>query len=122
MSCDVARFTITKGMDNTFIFTIKANGSTLPMEIQGTDTFKASLILLGATDNVAVIEKNLTVINAMGGRLSLVITAAESLALISDKGSKTDRYYIRPTYKLLIDCNTVNNGAFIAKVAEVYVD
>lgn len=121
MSCDVARFTITKGMDNTFIFTIKANGSTLPMEIEGTDTFKASLILLG-TDNVVINKKNLTVIDAMGGRVSLVITAAESLTLISDKGSKTDRYYIRPTYKLLIECNTVNNGAFIAKVAEVYVD
>lgn len=32
MNC-ADRFVITKGVDNTFVFTIKQNGSTLPMEI-----------------------------------------------------------------------------------------
>ena len=46
MSCDVARFTIVKGVDNSFTFTIKANGTTLPMTIEVGDNFTASLALL----------------------------------------------------------------------------
>jgi hypothetical protein len=120
MSCDVAKFTITKGLDNTFVFTIKADGSTLPMEIVAGDTFSASLVNL--EDNSVALSKSLTVTNALSGKVTLVITSSETSTLVSDKGTKTDRYYLRPTYKLVIDCNTTNNGDFIAKVPEVYVD
>jgi len=121
MSCDVAKFTITKNLDNTFVFTIKADGSTLPMEIvEASDTFTASLIDLGT--GVTSVTKALSVDNALGGKVSLVITAAETATLTGDKGSKTDRYYLRPAYKLVIDCVTTNNGSFLAKVPEVYVD
>lgn len=120
MSCNVARFTITKGFDNNFIFTIKADGSTLPMEIEGTDTFQARLIKLD--DESTAITKSLTVDSALSGRVALALTSAETTDLVADKGSKSDRYYLRPTYKLVIDCSTVNNGDFIAKVPEVYVD
>lgn len=125
MSCDIAKFTITKGVDNTFVFTIKADGSTLPMVIDGTDTFTASLYPLEPENSSPVIEdKALTVTNALSGKVSLVFTEAEisTADLVSDRGSKTDRYYSRPTYKLVISCVTVNNGEFIAKVPEVYVD
>jgi hypothetical protein len=121
MSCDIAKFTITKNLDNTFVFTIKADGSTLPMEItEGTDTFSALLISLET--GVTALTKSLTVENALSGQVALVITAAETTALVEEKGSKTDRYYLRPVYRLVIDCTTVNNGAFLAKVPEVYVD
>lgn len=120
MSCDVAKFTITKGLDNTFVFTIKADGSTLPMEIEGTDTFEAQLVKL--SDGTTALSKPLAVTDALSGKASLTITSAETSSLVSDKGTKTDRYYLRPTYKLVIDCATVNNGDFIAKVPEVYVD
>jgi len=121
MSCDVARFTITKGLDNNFVFTIKADGSTLPMEIvAGSDTFTAKLVSL-SSGSIAL-TKDLTIVNAVGGKVSLTITSAEAASLTSDKGSKVDRYYLLPTYKLLLDCRTTNNGNFIAKVPEVYVD
>lgn len=121
MSCTNTKFTITKGLDNTFVFTIKAQGSTLPMEITtGTDTFTANLISL--EDGSIAVSKSLTVIDALNGKVSLVITQTESDTLTSHKGSKTDRYYLRPVYKLVIDCSTVNNGDFIAKVPEIYVD
>ena len=120
MSCDVAKFTITKGLDNNFVFTIKADGSTLPMEIQGSDTFVAHLVKL--SDNTTVLTKPLVVTDALSGKTSLTITSAETSSLVSDKGSKADLYYARPVYKLVIDCSTVNNGDFIAKVPEVYVD
>lgn len=120
MSCDVAKFTITKGLDNNFVFTIKADGSTLPMTITGTDTFTAHLINL--EDGTTALTKSLVVTDATNGKASLTITSAETTPLVSDKGTKADRYYLRPVYKLVIDCNTENNGDFIAKVPEVYVD
>lgn len=122
MSCEVAKFTITKGSDNTFVFTIKANGSTLPMEIDDVtpDTFDARLISLA--DGTEALSKPLTITDALGGQVTLIITEAEAADLLVSKGSATDRYYLRPTYKLIIDCSTTNNGDFIAKVPEVYVD
>lgn len=122
MACDVVtKFTITKGLDNNFEFTIKAQGSTLPMVIvEPDDTFTMELVKL--SDESVALSKALTVSDANGGKVALVITEAEAAALVSDKGSKADRYYLRPTYKLVIDCNTTNNGNFIAKVPEVYVD
>jgi len=121
MSCDVTHFTITRGLDNLFIFTIKADGTTLPMTIdEGNDTFQAQLQLL--SDNSVVLTKALAVVDAAGGQVSLALSAVETADLISERGSKTDRYYLRPTYTLLLDCSTTNNGDFIAKVPEVYVD
>lgn len=123
MSCDVAKFVISKGSDNTFIFTIKQDNSTLPLTIEVGDTFSASLVTIG--DDVAyaaVTDKALTVDDAANGKVSLSIPAADTLALVTDKGPKVDRYYLRPTYKLTITCSTANNGDFIAKVPEVYVD
>ena len=120
MGCEVNRFIITKGLDNTFVFTIKADGSTLPMVIEVGDTFTAYLTEL-ATGTTAL-TKALVVTDAPNGQATLTITAAENAALTTDKGTKTDRYYLRPTYKLTLECSTVNNGDFIAKVDEVYVD
>lgn len=120
MSCNVNKFTITKGLDNTFVFTFKADGTTLPLDIQVGDTFDATMYTL--SEGTAVLSKALTVTDAVNGKTSLTITSAETSTLVSDRGSKTDRYYIRPTYKLVIDCSTANNGDFLAKVPEVYVD
>lgn len=121
MSCpNVAKFVITKGVDNTFIFTIKADGSTLPMAIRPSDTFMARLARLD--NDTVVLTKNLTILDALSGRVQYLITTTEASSLIVEKGPKVDRYYTRPTYKLIIDCRTINNGNFIAKVGEVYVD
>jgi hypothetical protein len=122
MSCDVAKFTITKGLDNTFVFTIKADGSTLPMTMTAGDTFTATLVDL-ETGATPISEKPLTKdADLASGKVTLVVTSAEAAGLTSERGSKTDRYYLRPTYKLIIDCSTANNGDFIAKVPEIYVD
>ena len=122
MSCDVVtKFTITKGLDNNFEFTIKAQGTTLPMVIVDPgDTFEATLVDL--SDESPALIKSLTIVDANSGKVSLTITSAEAAALTAERGSKTDRYYLRPTYKLFIDCSTANNGDFIAKVPEIYVD
>lgn len=123
MSYDVTRFVISKGVDNKFIFTIKQDNSTLPLNIVSEDTFVADLVNLETgTTHAGANNKPLVVESAPNGKVSLNMTASETATLVSDKGSKTDRYYLRPTYKLVIKCSTVNNGDFIAKVPEVYVD
>ena len=100
-----------------------------------TYTFKASLISLEHDAQYStVVNKNLNVVDYANGKVELVLTAADTTSgsheilpvdiygLITSKGPKEDRYYLRPTYKLIITCVTENNGNFIAKVPEVYVD
>jgi hypothetical protein len=121
MSCSVDRFVITKGVENTFVFTIKADDSTLPLVIEIADTFNFQLVQLSAPETVAL-TGSLVIEDGPNGKVSWTVSQATADSLISDKGTKTDRYYLRPTYKLVLECSTVNNGDFLAKVSEVYVD
>ena len=114
------RFIISRGVDNTFIFTVKANNSTLPIEIDPSDTFIGILKVLES--DTAVLTKNLTVESALNGRVRLDLTEVETSALIRERGGKEDRFYLRPVYSLTLVCNTVANGEFLAKVNSVYVD
>lgn len=123
MSCDIPEFLISKGSENTFVFTIKQDNSTLPLTIVSGDTFVASLTAI--SDKAAypgVTNKTIPTVPSTDGKITLVITALETADLVVDRGPKVDRYYLRPTYILTIVCTTQNNGNFIAKVAEVYVD
>ena len=108
-------------MDNEFVFTLKQTGTTLPMEIELTDTFNATIVPLDP-DVVDTIDIALTTEEAINGKVKLIVDEATADTLTSEKGSKVDRYYLTPTYKIIIDCKTVNNGNFIAKVPLVYVD
>jgi hypothetical protein len=116
----VTKFLIVKGKDNEFFFTIKQNGSFLPMIIKPSDTFVGKLILL-EDDVTVVLQKNLTVDVAELGRVKLLITEAEAAKLITERGPKEDHYYLKATYRLLLECNTVNNGQFTARINRIYV-
>lgn len=121
MSCSsVTKFVITKGFSNEFVFTIKRDGSTLPIVIEPSDTFTAAIKLL-STGAVAT-SIPLTVESAPNGKVKLVISSSIASSLISSKGAEEDRYYTRPTYSLILDCNTAANGPFLAKVPYVYVE
>jgi hypothetical protein len=120
VSTDTVEFTITKGLENTFLFTVKANGSTLPITIVAGDTFEARLVVLSTLETV--LTKALTVTDADNGQVTLVLSSADTSTLVSERGSKVDRYYLRPMYKLILDCVTAQNGNFLATVQEVYVD
>lgn len=121
--CNADKFVISQTFDNEFTLTIKQQGSTLPMVLTDTDTFIAKLYKL---DDNSVVNINITttlLTPYIAGKISLKITAADALAhLVYDRGSKADRYYLKPMYRLAIDCNTTNNGNFIARIDTVYVD
>jgi len=123
MSCNIDKFVLTKGLDNDFVLTIKQTGTTLPMEIdEVNDTFAAKLINLETEATVLTTEIVITVSDALGGKINLQFTQADIDALDAERGEKVDRYYLKPTYKLLLDCSTTNNGDFIAKIPLVYVE
>jgi hypothetical protein len=116
----VTKFLIVKGKDNEFFFTIKQNGSFLPMAIESSDTFVGKLILL--EDDVTVaLQKSLIVVDPLVGKIKLLITEAETARLITERGPKEDHYYLKATYRLLLECNTVNNGQFTARINRIYV-
>ena len=93
------------------------------------DTFDAKLITLETGEIVlelgaiaTVNGSKLTIKDATSGRIELLLTEADIAELIVDKGPKVDRYYARPSYKMVIECNTINNGEFLATIPYVYVE
>lgn len=118
--CSVNKFTITRGVDNEFFFTVKANGSLLPLVIEPSDTFNVKLVRL-SDNTTADMNRLLEVVDAPNGKLRFFVSSGESLSLLSERGQKEDRYYLIPVYKLLIEANTVNEGSFVAQLGRVYV-
>lgn len=121
--CNADKFVISQTFDNEFTLTIKQQGSTLPMVLTDTDTFIAKLYKLddNSVVNINITTTLLTPYN--NGKITLHISAVDAMTHLEyDRGSKADRYYLKPMYRLAIDCNTTNNGNFIARIDTVYVD
>lgn len=118
--CGSNKFEINRNTTNTFVFTIKADSTTLPITIDPSDTFEALLCKL--SDGSVVLSKNMSVSDAPNGKVTLVLTPTETAALTSSRGAPEDRYYVRPNYSLVLNCNTVANGQFTARIAYVYVN
>lgn len=122
------KFVINKGLVNEFLITIKQDHETLPMIIDPTDTFEAVLYKLDTDAEVARISQVsnddgiVEVYDDANGQILLKFTDVLTDTLVKERGTKADRYYIKPMYRLSIECNTVNNGNFVAKIQEVYVD
>ena len=106
-------------MSNEFIITIKQNGTTLPMVINVSDTFVAKLRKL--SDSSVAASPTTSVVSAKNGEIKITFDASSVNALTMEKGDRADYYYSKPVYELLIDCTTVNNGKFVARVDKVYV-
>ena len=125
MATDSNKFVINKGMNNEFIITIKQNDSTLPMVIELTDTFMVNFYNLETQKievSASIADGNVTVYDDANGQILISLAEDDVSTMISERGDKVDKYYLRPTYRMAIDCNTANNGNFVAKIASVYVE
>ncbi len=128
MSALSNKFVINKNLVNEFILTIKQNNETLPMVIDSSDTFEAILYKLSdesEVGRVSLVENTngvIEVYDAPNGQILIKLYDALCDNLVSERGTKADRYYLRPTYRLSIEANTLNNGNFVAKLREVYVE
>ena len=129
MATAVKNFTINRGLKNEFIITIKQNDSLLPMVIEYSDTFKLTMFNRDTEAIEAVLDMDdakvdgyIAIHNDANGQIKIVMNPALTSKLEKERGPKEDRYYIKPTYRIAIECDTLNNGNFVAKLENVYID
>ena len=119
-------FTINKDIQNEFIFTIKQNDSLLPMIIDLSDTFSFKIYDLDTDELFKEVNMTssqdgiITIFDAANGQIKVVLNSDPLFR--KERGSKEDKYYLKPTYRILIEGITVNNGLISAKVPFVYVE
>ena len=125
----VSNFTINKGLTNEFILTIKQNDTLLPMIIEYSDTFKLLLINLDTDQVESTIDMDNTkadgfidVYDGANGQIRVTMNPTLTDRLEKERGPKEDRYYLKPTYRMSIECNTMNNGNFVIKLKNISVD
>ena len=125
----VSNFTINKGLTNEFILTIKQNDTLLPMIIEYSDTFKLLLINLDTDQIESTIDMDNTkadgfidVYDGANGQIRVTMNPTLTDRLEKERGPKEDRYYLKPTYRMSIECNTMNNGNFVIKLKNISVD
>ena len=125
----VSNFTINKGLTNEFILTIKQNDTLLPMIIEYSDTFKLLLINLDTDQVESTIDMDSTkadgfidVYDDANGQIRVTMNPTLTDRLEKERGPKEDRYYLKPTYRMAIECNTMNNGNFVIKLKNISVD
>mgnify|MGYP003595184105 FL=1 len=130
MATAVKNFTINRGLVNDFIFTIKQNKTFLPVVITITDTFRLQLINQDTNiieyeiDNTNLSNPNghIEIFNAANGQIKVIMNPIMTSTLEKEVGPKEDRYYNKPSYRLVIEGNTVNNGHMVSKIKNVYID
>ena len=129
MATAVKNFTINRGLKNEFIITIKQNDSLLPMIIANTDAFKLTMFNRDTEAIEAVLDMDnakadgyIAIHNDANGQIKIVMNPTLTSTLEKERGPKEDRYYLRPTYRIAIECDTLNNGNFVAKLENVYID
>ena len=129
MATAVKNFTINRGLKNEFIMTIKQNDSLLPMVIEYSDTFKLTMFNRDTEAVEAMLDMDdtkvdgyISIHNDANGQIKIVMNPALTSKLEKERGPKEDRYYLKPTYRIAIECDTLNNGNFVAKLENVYID
>jgi len=126
--CTTNKFVINKSLKNEYTLVIKQQGSMLPMEITANDSFIMRLYELGTDTLIATITEtpdangSISAPAGLTGKITITLNEALTITLKSEKGSKADRYYVKPMYRASIDCVTTNNGNFTAKIPLIYVE
>ena len=124
----VARITLYKGITNIIDLVIKKNKIALPLELTNTDTFIVHLIELSTNSPIAVINQTesdngiVEMTDLIDGKISITFKPELVATLKSLRGSQADNYYVRPTYKLLIEAETTNQGRFIVTLNRVGIN
>lgn len=117
-----------KHIDNEFIITIKKSKSLVPIVIDYSDTFTAIIIRLQDNSKIATLTMDDTslagyiyVSDAVNGKITIVIKEDFINTLESKRGSGSDNYYSVPTYRMMINAETLDNGKILAKIDNIKV-
>ena len=120
-------FSINKGIDNEFIFSIKKNDEILPLTLDDSDTFEMRIIRLSTRDVVSIINQVenddgvIEFFDKPNGQILVKLKGSFTSKLESEFGDRADRYYSKPMYEILVVGNSLLDGAIQFKVPEVYV-
>ena len=120
-------FSINKGIDNEFIFSIKKQHEILPLTLDDNDTFEMRIIRLSTRDVVSIINQVenddgvIEFFDKPNGQLLVKLNASMTSTLESEFGDRADRYYSKPMYEILVVGNSLVDGAIQFKIPEVYV-
>ena len=120
-------FSINKGIDNEFIFSIKKQHEILPLTLYDSDTFELRLIRLSTRVVVATITQtstsngSISFLDKENGQILVKLKAALTSTLESEFGDRADRYYSKPMYEILVTGSSIIDGAIQFKIPEVYV-
>ena len=97
--------------------------------IEFNDTFKLTMFNRDTEAIEAILDMDdtkpdgyISIHNNANGQIKIVMNSVLTSKLEKERGPKEDRYYLRPTYRIAIECDTLNNGNFVAKIDDVYVD
>jgi hypothetical protein len=114
-------FKISKSLSNYYTVTINKQGTNEPMVLDSGDTFVGHLFKLDTDIKDDVVGINISKrLPFEEGKINIEVT--DTGHLISERGTKADRYYLKPTYRMVIECDTANNGKFSVRVDNVYVE
>ena len=120
-------FSINKGIDNEFIFSIKKQHEILPLTLDYSDTFEMRIIRLSTRNVVSIINQVenddgvIEFFDRPNGQLLVKLNASMTSTLESEFGDRADRYYSKPMYEILVIGNSLIDGAIQFKIPEVYV-
>lgn len=129
MTCLNDKFIIDKGIPNEYTIQIKSDGETLPLVLDPSDTFNLKLYALEDTTNTIVAELDMTdttlgqitIEDEVNGKIKILMKDTMTTSLINERGTKADRYYLKPTYRALITGVTSNDGNIVVPIDLIYV-
>lgn len=120
-------FSINKGIDNEFIFSIKKNDEILPLPLDDSDTFEMRIIRLSTRDVVSIINQVesddgvIEFFDKPNGQILVKLKSSFTSELESEFGDRADRYYSKPMYEILVTGKSLVDGAIQFRIPEVYV-
>lgn len=120
-------FSILKGIDNEFIFTIKKQYEMLPLVLTDTDTFNMYMKQLSDGKLVTEIDTSpgadgiIEIFDDSNGQIKLTLYKDFIDTLEIARGDRADNYYSKPMYELVFDCLTSNDGRIQFAVSNAYV-
>lgn len=117
----VPRFVLIRGVTNNWTLYIKARGSLDALELDDQDSFIAHIRDKQTGDNV-ITPIPLVIGKKEEGEIKLTLTSEQVSTLTRDVGSKANRSYLKTEYSMIIEADTKNQGTFLIRVEDVYID
>lgn len=132
----MADFVVPKGKEFRFNIKVIEKDSLLPQDVEFLDTVNSTIEFIDPATNVCVVPEvgdpivitripdNATAVplTYLNGNISVTIPASYTAKMISETGDKVDGYYLKPTYKCILNLIfTDSTPSRVVIIDKVYV-